>query len=84
MVYVRGHALDFERWASQEGRTALRKTDTALEVPQDARAGPIATSSLILRSPLHTSWARICKSSERYDSLLDGSVATVVGLVPSM
>lgn len=67
LVYVRGHALDFERWQNEEGARGwgyadvlpyFKRAETRAEGGNEYRGGegPLSTTYGTLRNPLHQAW----------------------------
>ncbi len=67
LVYVRGNALDFERWKDEEGARGwgyadvlpyFKRAETRAEGGNEYRGGegPLSTSYGPLKNPLHTAW----------------------------
>ena len=67
LVYVRGNALDFERWKEHEGATGwgyadvlpyFKRAETRAEGGNEYRGGdgPLSTSYGPLNNPLHQAW----------------------------
>ena len=67
LVYVRGNALDFERWKEDEGATGwgyadvlpyFKRAETRAEGGNEYRGGdgPLSTSYGPLNNPLHQAW----------------------------
>ena len=67
LVYVRGNALDFERWQNEEGARGwgyadvlpyFKRAETRAEGGNEYRGGegPLSTNYGTLRNPLHQAW----------------------------
>ena len=67
LVYVRGNALDFERWQNEEGARGwgyadvlpyFKRAESRAEGGNEYRGsqGPLSTSYGTLRNPLHQAW----------------------------
>ncbi len=67
LVYVRGNALDFERWQNEEGARGwgyadvlpyFKRAETRAEGGNEYRGseGPLSTTYGTLRNPLHQAW----------------------------
>ena len=67
LVYVRGNALDFERWQNEEGARGwgyadvlpyFKRAETRAEGGNEYRGsqGPLSTAYGTLRNPLHQAW----------------------------
>ncbi len=67
LVYVRGNALDFERWKQEEGARGwgfadvlpyFKRAETRAEGGDDYRGGdgPLSTGYGTLKNPLHQAW----------------------------
>jgi choline dehydrogenase len=73
LVYIRGHAMDFERWQSQGAQgwayadvlPYFRKAETRAEGGDDYRgdAGPLRTRYGALRNPLHHAWLEAARQA---------------------